>query len=109
VELIANILDYLYYILSLAKDLKGSTLNIFLTYFSDSNCILVSTSALEEGIDYSNIRLVVYKDIAYSFISFLQGLSRGGYNNRASISIFFYNSSKLVSPSLGLSSSLKID
>jgi superfamily II DNA helicase RecQ len=71
VELVANILDYLYYILSLAEDLKGNTLNIFLTYFSDSNYILVSTSALEEGINYPNIRLVVYKNIAYSFISFL--------------------------------------
>jgi superfamily II DNA/RNA helicase len=71
VELVASILDYLYYILSLVEDLKGSTLNIFLTCFSNSNYILVSTSTLEEGIDYPNIRLVVYKDIAYSFISFL--------------------------------------
>ena len=108
-ELVASILDYSYYTSSLAEDLKGSTLNTFLTCFGDSNRILVSTSALEEGIDYPNIRLVVYKDMAYSFIGFLQGSSRGGRDNRASTSVFFCDSSKLASPSSGPSSSLEID
>ncbi|KAN0099057.1 P-loop containing nucleoside triphosphate hydrolase protein, partial [Hyaloscypha variabilis] len=108
-ELVASILGCSYYTSSLPEDVKRSTLNTFLTCFDDSYRILVSTSALEEGIDYPSIRLVVYKDIAYSFIGFLQGSSRGGRDNQASTSMFFCDSSKLVSPSLGSSSSLDID
>ncbi len=51
---------------------------------------LVSSTALEEGIDYANIRLVVYIDHIYSFLGFLQGTSRAGRDNKEATGIFFY-------------------
>jgi len=66
---------------------------------------------LQEGFDYSSIRLVVYKDIAYSFLGFLQGSSRRGRDNRPSKSIFFYNlsNSRLLSTTSSSSTILEID
>ena len=61
------------------------------SYFTSSKeKILVSSSSLEEGIDYPCVRLVVYIDFAHSFIGLLQGSSRGGRDNKESASMFFY-------------------
>ena len=64
---------------------------VLASYFtSNKEKILVSSSSLEEGIDYPCIRLVVYMDFVYSFIGLLQGSSRGGRDNKESTSMFFY-------------------
>ena len=107
VNLVADFFNYSRFYSSLSKEEKTKTLNEFLTSKDTYYSILVSTSALQEGFDYSFIRLVVYKDIAYSFIGFLQGSSRGGRDNRPSTSIFFYNSrdSRLTSSTSSISSS----
>ena len=65
-------------------------LNQFITNQEDFYKVLVSSSSLEEGIDYPCIRFVVYVDLAYSFIGFLQGSGRGGRDNKESTSMFFY-------------------
>jgi len=52
--------------------------------------ILISSTALEEGIDYPSIRLVVYVDLAYSFVGLLQGSSRAGRDGGEATSMFFY-------------------
>jgi hypothetical protein len=107
VELVSNYLSCSFFYSSLSKEDKEKTINGFLSSFEDYYSILVSTSSLQEGFDYSFIRLVVYKDIAYSFLGFLQGSSRGGRDNRPSTSIFFYNSrdSRLLNSSNLLPSS----
>lgn len=91
VELVSTYLNCSFFYSSLSKEIKEETINNFVSSFEDYYSILVSTSSLQEGFDYSFIRLVVYKDIAYSFLGFLQGSSRGGRDNRPSTSIFFYN------------------
>ena len=35
--------------------------------------------------------LVIYKDFTYSFLGFLQGFARVGYNDLNCISLFFYD------------------
>jgi hypothetical protein len=104
---VSTYLNCSFFYSSLSKEDKEKTINGFLSSFEDYYSILISTSSLQEGFDYSFIRLVVYKDIAYSFLGFLQGSSRGGRDNRPSTSIFFYNSgnSRLLNPSNLLSSS----
>ena len=92
VDLVASILNCSFYYSSLSNENKSTTLNNFLNSKEDYYSILVTTSALEEGFDYSFIRLVIYKDLAYSFLGFLQGSSRGGRDNNNSTSMFFYNS-----------------
>jgi hypothetical protein len=79
------------YYSSLEKNKKEEVLRDFLSKNDPYNKVLVSSSALEEGLDYPSIRLVVYKDFSYSFLSFLQGSSRGGRDGRKSTSLFFYN------------------
>ena len=79
------------YYSSLEKNKKEEVLSNFLSKNDAYNKVLVSSSALEEGLDYPSIRLVVYKDFSYSFLSFLQGSSRGGRDGRKSTSLFFYN------------------
>jgi superfamily II DNA helicase RecQ len=91
IELVASILNCSYYNSSLSIEDKNNTLNSFLNSKEDYYNTLVTSSSLEEGFDYSFIRLVIYKDKAYSFLGFLQGSSRGGRDNRPSTSIFFYN------------------
>jgi len=76
---------------SLEKNKKEEVLSNFLSKNDAYNKVLVSSSALEEGLDYPSIRLVAYKDFSYSFLSFLQGSSRGGRDGRKSTSLFFYN------------------
>jgi hypothetical protein len=56
--------------------------------------VLVSSSTLEERLDYSSIRLVMYKDFLYSFLSFLQGSSRGRRDGNKFTSMFFYSKGK---------------
>ena len=68
----------------------SSTGNFFYDY-------IVSTSGLEEGFDYSNIRLVIYFELGHSFIGFIQGSGRGGRDNNLSTSVLFYRSSDLKS------------
>jgi len=70
------------------------------------NQVLVSTSALEEGFDYPSIRAVIYLNLPYSFIGFLQGSGRGGRDSRESIAIIFYNPrDRLENPSDSLDKS----
>ncbi|KAJ8060796.1 hypothetical protein OCU04_009881, partial [Sclerotinia nivalis] len=73
---------------------QNRVLNDFFNVFNDFNRIIVSTSGLEEGIDYSSVRLVIYFKFCWSFIGFLQGSSRGGRDLRPSESCFFYNKSE---------------
>ena len=61
----------LIYYSSLKKNKKEEVLSNFLNKDNAYNKILVSPSALEEGLNYLSIRLVVYKDFSYSFLSFL--------------------------------------
>lgn len=70
---------------------KEEVLQDFLQEDSLYSRVLVSSSALEEGLDYSSIRLVVYKDSSYSFLSFLQGSGRGGRDGKKSTSMFFHS------------------
>ena len=92
IELVATILNCNKYHSNLSKEEKENNLNNFFNNSSEFYKIIVSSTALEEGLDYSSIRLVIYKDIAYSFIGFLQGSSRGGRDNLGSTSIFFHSS-----------------
>ena len=92
VDLVSTYLNCSFFKASLSKEDKEKTINNYHSSFEDYYSILVSTSSLQEGFDYSFIRLVVYKDIAYSFLGFLQGSSRGGRDNRLSTSMFFYDS-----------------
>ena len=106
VELVSTYLNCSFFYSSLSKEIKEEIINNFVSSFEDYYSILVSTSSLQEGFDYSFIRLVIYKDIAYSFLGFLQGSSRGGRDNRPSTSIFFYNSNNTrLSNSLNILSS----
>ena len=91
VKLIASTLNYSQFTSDLSPNQKEETLNAFRSNNNKFYKVLVSTSALEEGFDYSFIRLVIYKDIGYSFIGFLQGSSRGGRDLKPSTSMFFYN------------------
>jgi superfamily II DNA helicase RecQ/predicted RNA binding protein with dsRBD fold (UPF0201 family) len=93
--LVADTLNCSKYYSSLSTEEKQSTLTSFFTSKEEYYNILVTSSSLEEGLDYSSIRLVIYKDIAYSFLGFLQGSSRGGRDNKPSTSMFFYNSSQV--------------
>ncbi|OBT70933.1 hypothetical protein VF21_10102 [Pseudogymnoascus sp. 05NY08] len=70
---------------------KEDVLQGFLKGDSLYTRVLVSSSALEEGLDYPSVRLVVYKDFAYLFLSFLQGSGRGGRDGRKSSSVFFHS------------------
>jgi hypothetical protein len=69
---------------------KEDVLDQFITNQGDFYKVLVSSSSLEEGIDYPCIRFVIYVDFLYSFIGFLQGSSRGGRDKKESTSMFFY-------------------
>jgi superfamily II DNA helicase RecQ len=69
---------------------KGEILESYLTSKEEKYRVLISSSSLEEGIDYPFIRLVIYIDFIHSFIGLLQGSSRGGRDNLESTSIFFY-------------------
>jgi len=96
VDLVASKLHCAKFYSTLSNNEKNKVLLNFHLKFDDFNSILVSTSALEEGFDYSSIRLVIYKDFSYSFIGFLQGSSRGGRDGIKSSSVFFYNKQNLV-------------
>jgi len=95
IELVASSLNCSKYYSSLSIEEKDQSLAGFFYSQEDYYSILVSSSGLEEGLDHPSIRLVIYKDIAYSFLGFLQGSSRGGRDNQASTSMFFYNLSKV--------------
>ena len=56
-------------------DNKEQVLKAFLANKEEYYKVLVSSTALEEGIDYPFIRLVVYINYIHSFISYLQGSS----------------------------------
>ena len=110
IDLVSNTLNCSKYYASLSTEVKEETLNKFFTSNESYYKVLVASSALEEGLDYSSIRLVIYKDIAYSFIGFLQGSSRAGRDCLESTSTFFYNAKdrRLDSSSLESSSSLDL-
>ena len=74
---------------------KEEILASYLNNTDAFNQMIVSTSGLEEGIDYPSIRTVVYVDYIHSFIGFLQGSSRGGRDTKPSTSILFYTSFNL--------------
>ena len=76
----------------LKEDVKEIILNKYLYNNDPFNNILISTSGLEEGLDYPYIKVVLYIDFAFSFIGFLQGSSRGGRGINKSISLFLYKS-----------------
>src|SRR5450755_1664198 len=88
VQALGKFLGYPCYYSSLEN--KEEVLRLFLSNKESSYQAIVSTSSLEEGIDYPSIRLVIYFDLIRSFIGLLQGSSRGGRDNRGSNSIFFY-------------------
>jgi len=88
-------------------DNKEQVLKAFLANKEEYYKVLVSSTALEEGIDYPSIRLVVYIDYIHSFIGYLQGSSRAGRDNRESTSIFFYLQDNCAN--LDSSSALDID
>jgi len=88
VQALGRFLNYPIYYSSL--DNKEEVLQLYLSKKESSFQALVSTSSLEEGIDYPSIRLVIYIDAIHSFIGLLQGSSRGGRDNRESSSTFFY-------------------
>lgn len=69
---------------------KEEVLNAFVNNGGYENSLLVSTIGLAEGLDYPSIRLVVFVDFTYSFLSFLQGSGRGGRDCSKSTSMFFY-------------------
>lgn len=92
VDLLASYFTCSKYHSSLSEEEKERALNGFLNSKEEFYSILVCTTALEEGFDYSYIRLVVYKDYSHSFLGFLQGSSRGGRDNQPCTSMFFYNS-----------------
>jgi ERCC4-related helicase len=69
---------------------KDEVLESYLTSKEEKYRVLISSSSLEEGIDYPSIRLVIYIDFIYSFIGHLQRSSKGGRDNQESTSIFFY-------------------
>ena len=69
---------------------REDILKYYLTSADSNSRVLLSTSSLEEGIDYLTIHFVIYIDFIYSFIGFLQGNSRGGRDKQESISMFFY-------------------
>ena len=71
IDLIANYLNYSRYYSKLNNKDKDLNLNSFLNSKEDYFKILVSSSSLEEDFNYSFIRLVIYKNITYFFISFL--------------------------------------
>src|ERR1039457_6760916 len=71
INLVVITLNCSKYYSSLSKEDKESTLNNFFNSKDKFFSILATSSSLEEGLDYSSIRLVVYKDIAYSFLGFL--------------------------------------
>jgi superfamily II DNA helicase RecQ len=76
---------------------KEEVLDRFFNSEEDFYSILVTSSGLEEGLDYPCIRLVVYIDYCHSFIGFIQGSSRGGRDSLASTSIFFYSKGEELS------------
>jgi superfamily II DNA helicase RecQ len=78
------------YYSELEADDKGAILDSFFTRQEDYYKVLVSSTSLEEGIDYPHVRLVIYVDFIYSFVKFLQGSSKGGRDGRESTSMFFY-------------------
>ena len=68
-------MNYYYYSSDLFKVEKEEVIKKFT--ISISNLFydyIVSTNGLEEGFDYSNIRLVIYFELGHSFINFIQGL-----------------------------------
>jgi hypothetical protein len=50
---------------------------------------------LQKGLDYNIIRLVIYKDLIYFFLGFLQDSSKTSRDDLLSIFMFFYNSKNL--------------
>ena len=110
IELIAKTLNCSRYHTSLSIEEKASTLRSFTSSKEEYYTILATSSSLQEGFDYSSIRLVVYIDLAYSFLGFLQGSSRGGRDLRPSTSMFFYSSnSSLFTSSTSNSSSTLLE
>jgi hypothetical protein len=93
-------LNYSFFYSSLSKENKEKIINGFLLSFKDYYFILINTSNLQKDFNYSFIKLVIYKNITYSFLSFLQGSSRGRKDNRLNTFIFFYNFKdfKLLNP-----------
>ena len=68
-------MNYYYYNSNLSKIEKKEVIKKFI--ISINNLFynyIISTNKLEEGFNYSNIHLVIYFELGYNFINFIQGL-----------------------------------
>lgn len=96
VDLVADSLNCRRFYSTLLDVDKESTIREFSTTFDSFNSVLASTSSLEEGFDYSSIRLVIYFEASYSFLGFLQGSSRAGRDLKPCVSCFFTSRSRVI-------------
>ena len=84
-------MNYSRYLSKLSKLEKREVIDKFFNSSKEFYSILITSNSLEEGLDYSYIRLIIYIDYYHSFISFVQGSSRGGRDSLPSTSMFFYS------------------
>jgi superfamily II DNA or RNA helicase len=69
---LSTFLDCCYYSFDLSKEEKEAVFEKFTTSIGNFFYnYIVSTSGLEEGFDYLNIRLVIYFKLGHSFIGFI--------------------------------------
>ena len=68
-------MNYYYYSSDLSKEEKEEVLKKFIININNFFYnYIISINKLEEGFNYSNIRLVIYFKLSHSFIRFIQGL-----------------------------------
>ena len=84
-------MNYSKYSSELSELEKREVIDKFFNSSKEFYSILITSNSLEEGLDYSYIRLIIYIDYYHSFISFVQSSNRGGWDSLPSTSIFFYN------------------
>jgi superfamily II DNA helicase RecQ len=65
----------------------------FKQVFNSHNQVLVTSTSLIEGFDYSSIRVVIIKDFSYSLIDYIQASGRAGRDNKMSVILLFYKPS----------------
>jgi len=97
-----------YYHAGVKKDKKNQILKDFI---SDKNKIIVATVAFGMGINKSNIRFVIHRDLPKNIESFYQESGRAGRDGLKSESILFYNDEdiSLLSNFLKSSPNIRID
>ena len=64
-------MNYNRYLSELSKLKKREVINKFFNNSKEFYNILVTSSSLEEGLDYPYIRLIIYINYYHSFISFI--------------------------------------